>query len=383
TKIVFYCIMVLKRFNSTRNPNKAMNKKESGNKNVTIKDVAEKAGVAVSTASMALNNKPTISSDTKQIVLKVAKDLGYHPTAAARALVDGKSSNLGLLVPVKVDSLFFSTGFFQKLIAGMNRAANESGNLISLQIVESRDETKRVVTEAYRTKNVSGSIITHPTQEMPYLDVIEEFNYPVVFLGESPRDFPYVDNDNYGVAKLATEHMIEHGYKRIAFLGGPEELIASEARERGYRAALEQKDIEVQAKLIWRSRHDERMAYREVMSKASNSDFSAICISVEEQMAGVYRALRDLGKSVPEDVALITIGDSQLAEHMNPSMTALDLHTEKLGYLAAKKLNRLINGEVENDDNIVKADLIRRKSCGCNADSGGDRSELTVRNRSV
>lgn len=358
-----------------------MNEKELKNKNVTIKHVADKAGVAISTASMALNDKPTISSDTKQAVLKAARNLGYHPTAAAQALVDGKSSNLGLLIPVQVDSLFFSTGFFQKLIAGMNRAANEGGNMISLQIVESRKETKRVIKEAFRTKNVSGSIITHPTQEMPYLDVINEVNYPVVFLGEPPRDFPYVDNDNYGVTKLATEHMIEHGHKRIAFLGGPKNLIASEARERGYRTALEQEGIGVQRRLIWRSRHDEQMAYKEVMNKAGNQEFSAICISVEEQMAGVYRALRDLGKSVPDEVALITIGDSQLAEHMNPSMTTLDLHTEDLGYLATKKLIRLISGEGKKDSDIVRADLIRRQSCGCNVINGGDRSELKVRNR--
>lgn len=360
-----------------------MNEKKLKNKNVTIKDVADKAGVAISTASMALNDKPTISADTKQGVLKVARNLGYHPTAAARALVDGKPSNLGLLIPVQVDSLFFSTGFFQKLIAGMNRAAKEGGNMISLQVVETREETERVITEAYRTKNVSGSIITHPTQEMPYLDVINEVNYPVVFLGEPPRDFPYVDNDNYGVTKLATEHIIDHGHERIAFLGGPKNLIASEARERGYRAALEQEGIEVERRLIWRSRHDEQMAYKEIKKEAGNKEFSAICISVEEQMAGVYRALRDLGKSVPDEVALITIGDSQLAEHMNPSMTTLDLHTEELGYLAAKKLNRLINEEDETGNDIVETELIRRKSCGCKTTNGGDRSKLKVRNRSV
>ena len=351
-----------------------MNKKESKNKNVTIKDVANKAGVAVSTASMALNNKPEISSDTKQAVLKVARELGYHPTAAARALVDGKPSNLGILIPVRVDSLFFSTGFFQKLIAGMNKAAKEGGNMISLQVVETREETERVITEAYRTKNVSGSIITHPTQEMPYLDAIEEFHYPVVFLGEPPRDFPYVDNNNYEVAKQATEHMIDHGHERIAFLGGPKNLIATEARERGYRAALEEAGIELRSDLIWHSRHAEQKAYQEIIDQAKNLGYTAICISVEEQMAGVYRALRDLGKSVPEDVALITIGDSQLAKHINPSMTALDLHTERLGYLAAKKLNALINGEATTTSDIVETELIKRKSCGCNVSNGGDKS---------
>ncbi|MFB6290444.1 MAG: LacI family DNA-binding transcriptional regulator [Candidatus Bipolaricaulia bacterium] len=348
-----------------------MAKKESQNNNVTIKDVADKAGVAASTASMALNNKPTISSETKQKVLKVANDLGYHPTAAARALVDGKPSNLGILIPVKVDSLFFSSGFFQKLIAGMNKAAKEGGNMISLQVVETRDETRRVINEAYRTKNVSGSIITHPTQDMPYLDVIEEINYPVVFLGEPPRDFPYVDNDNYGVAKLATEHMLEHGHERIAFLGGPRSLIATESRQRGYRAALEQAGIEVRSELIWHSRHAEQKAYQEVINKKGKQEYTAICISVEEQMAGVYRALRELGKSVPEEVALITIGDSQLAQHMNPSTTTLDLHTEELGYLAAKKLSRIIAGEKEKGKEIIEAELIKRKSCGCKASQWG------------
>lgn len=360
-----------------------MNEKEFKNKNVTIKDVADKAGVAISTASMALNDKPTINVDTKQAVLKVARNLGYHPTAAARALVDGKPSNLGLLIPVQVDSLFFSTGFFQKLIAGMNKAANEEGNMISLQVVESREETRQRITEAYRTKNVSGSIITHPTKDMPYLDVIKELNYPAVFLGESPRDFPYVDNDNFQVAEKATKHLIDHGHRKIAFLGGPASLIATETRERGYQAALEDAGLELRPELIWHSRHAEQKAYQEVIEQAKRLKPTAICISVEEQMAGVYRALRDLGKSVPEDMALITIGDSQLAKHMNPSMTALDLHTEELGYLAAKKLNRLINGEDETGNDIVEAELIRRKSCGCKTNNGGDKSKLKVRNRSV
>lgn len=342
-----------------------MNEKKAGKNNVTIKDVAEKAGVAVSTASMALNDKPSISSDTKEKVFRVAEELGYHPTAAARALVDGKPSNLGLLIPVQVDSLFFSTGFFQKLIAGMNRAATEQGNIISLQVVRSRGETEKVVTKAYRTKNVSGSIITHPTKEMPYLDVIEELNYPVVFLGKPPRDFPYVDNDNYAIAKRATRHLIDHGHERIAFLGGPKKLIATEARERGYEAALEESNIETRKGLIWNTRHNEQKAYQELINQGKKVEFTAILVSVEEQMTGAYRALRDLGKSIPDEVALITLGESQLAKHMNPRTTTLDLHTEKLGYLAGKKLNNKINGEVETDSDIVEAEFLRRKSCGC------------------
>lgn len=346
--------------------NSSNNSSNRGDKNnVTIKDVADKAGVATSTASMALNNKPTISPETKEIVIQAAKQLGYHPTAAARALVDGKPSNLGLLIPIKVDNLFFSTGFFQKLISGMSRATKEAGNLISLQVVESREETAEQITRAQRSKNVSGSIITHPTKEMPYLDVIEEYDYPTVFLGEPPREFPYVDNDNFNAAKTATGHLIEHGHEKIGFLGGPDYLTASEARERGYRTALESAGIKVNPDYIWNSQHTEQSAYQKIVEKARDLDFTAICISVEEQMAGVYRALRDLELSIPDDVALITLGDSQLARHINPPMTVLNLHTEKLGYLAAKKLNGIINGDNIRGQDVLEANLIKRRSCGC------------------
>lgn len=339
-----------------------MNKQEDEAKNVTIQDVAEKAGVAMSTASMALNNKSVIHSETKKVVIEAAQDLGYHPTAAARALVNGKSSNLGLLIPVKEDNLFSSTDFFQKLISGMSKAAKEAGNLLSLQVIESRGETKERITKTNQTKNVSGSIITHPTTEMPYLDVIEKLDYPVVFLGEPPRDFPYVDNDNFEVARAATEHLIQHGHERIGFLGGLKDLIATRTREKGYKAALEEAKIRIDPDLIWNSEHTEQSAYKEVISH-KKLNFTAICISVEEQMAGVYRALRDLELSIPEDVGLITIGDPQLARSINPTMTVVDLHTERLGYLAMKKLIGLTNEERVASKETIQGNLIRRESC--------------------
>ncbi len=169
--------------------------------------------------------------------------------------------------------------------------------------------------------------------------------------------------------------MIEHSHEKIGFLGGPDYLIASEGREKGYRTDLGIGRNKGQPDYIWNSQHTEQSAYQKIVEKARGLDFTAICISVEEQMPGVYRALRDLELSIPEDVALITLGDSQLARHTKPPMTVLDLHTEKLGYLAAKKLNNLINGRKEKTSRKVKSDLIRRSSCGCNSNSGGDKSK--------
>lgn len=354
-----------------------MSKENCEKKNITIKDVANEAGVAVSTASMAFNNKPSISPKTREVVLKAAEDLGYHPTAAAQALVDGQSNNIGLLVPTRLENVFFSTGFFNKLISGMNRAAKQTGNLLSLQIVDSQKEIPGLIIKAKRAKNLSGSIITHPKVVMPYLDTLKKYDYPVVFLGNPLRDFPFVDNDNRAVAKLATNHLIDHGHRRIVFLGGPDNLTASRTRMGGYKSALSESGIRVDPELIWEAEHSEQHAYNTVLENAPGTDFSAICISVEVQMGGVQRALRVLGLEIPDDVALITIGDSHLAEYMEPHMTAVDLHTEELGYWATKNLNQLIHGEGVPRKKIIGADLITRTSCGCNQ-QGGDFREREI-----
>lgn len=358
-----------------------MSNKRNGSKNITIIDVADKAGVAVSTASMAFNNKPSISTKTRKVVLQAAEDLGYHPTAAARALVDGQPNNIGLLVPTRIEDVFFSTGFFNKLISGMNRAAKETGNLISLQIVDSQREIPDIIKKANRTKNLSGSIITHPRVDMPYINTLTKCHYRVVFLGNPLQDFPFVDNDNVDVARLATTHMIDHGHERIAFLGGPDNLTASRTRKQGYQKALTDAGIAIDANLIWEAKHSEQDAYNTVMKNAPRVEFTAICISVEVQMGGVQRALTDLGFDIPENVALITIGDSHLAEYMEPHMTAVDLHTEQLGYWATKKLNQLIQGEDVCQKKIIGADLIIRRSCGCNPEGGGFTERKTNRSK--
>jgi len=142
-------------------------------------------------------------------------------------------------------------------------------------------------------------------------------------------------------------------------------LTASRRRKEGYRAALASAGINEKPDLIWKAKHSEQDAYHTVIKNAGDSDFSSICISVEVQMAGVQRALNDLNMKIPDDVAVVTIGDSHLAEYIEPHMTTVDLHTEELGYWATKKLNQLIRGEDPSKEKIIDAELITRSSCGC------------------
>lgn len=341
----------------------------------TIDDVAEKAGVAVSTVSLALNKKPNVSKETRNKVLEAARELNYHPNSAAKRLATGKSKTIGLLIPIDLKSVFSSTEFFQKMISGMHRAAREMGMTLSLQIVESEEEAIERIEYAARTESVSGSVITHPSMSMQYLDVIHEYDYPAVFLGDPVENEPYVDNDNLNVSRLATEHLIGHGHKKIAMLTGPEKFTVSGNRTLGYRSALEAADIPFREDMVWEADLNKQSAYEKVRNLAPQFDFSAMYVSVEVQAVGAMRALRELGLSVPDEVALVVVGESELAKHLYSPLTTVDLNTEKLGYLSAKKLINIIREEEEEPQLIVQADLKIRKSCGCNKTeglSGGD-----------
>ena len=334
-------------------------------KEPTIDDVAEKAGVAASTVSLALNNKPNVSSETRDKVLEAARELDYHPHTAAKNLATGRSETIGLLIPIDLKSVFSSTEFFQKMISGMHRAAGEMNMSLSLQIVESEAEAIERIKYAARSRSVSGSVITHPTTEMPYLEVIRKYDYPVVFLGDPVENLPYVDNDNLDVSRMATEHLLEHGHRKIAMLSGPDEFTVSRNRVLGYRSALEAAEIQFRKELVWESKLNEQSAYETVKRLAPEHDFTAMYVSVEVQAMGALRALRELDLTVPDDVALVVVGESELAKHLSSPLTTVDLNTEELGYLSAKKLIKLINKEEDLPQLIVPVELKIRKSCGC------------------
>ncbi len=333
----------------------------------TIEDVAEVAGVAVSTVSLALNEKPHVSDETRKKVLEAVRKLDYRPHTAAQRLASGNANTISLIAPIALDNVFSATEFFQKMISGMHDATREMGKSLSLQIVESEEEAIERIEEVARTSSVSGSIVTHPTVDMPYLDVIREYDFPIVFQGDPVENLPYVDNDNVKVSQMATDHLVEHDHERIAMLSGPGNLTVSRNRLIGYKSSLEKAGIPYVEELVWETGLNEQSAYETVLTKAPEHEFSAIYVSVEVQGIGALRALRELGLSVPEDVALVVAGDSETAKHLSPSLTSVKLNTKQLGYLSAKKLESLIRGEEELPQFIVPSDLKLRESCGCNS----------------
>ena len=342
----------------------------------TIRDVARRAGVAVSTASLALNGKPYVSQEARLRVLQAAEELGYSPNMMAKNLADGRTRNLGLITPISLEHLFASSGFFVHLIRGMHRATAEHGYTLSLHIAESQNEAVSRVKALIQGRSVDGLLITNPTVEIPYLRDLKRHHIPFVFIGRPLEEATYVDNDNVQVSRIAVHHLIKHGHKRIAFLNGPRLFTFCMDRLRGYREALDEAGLSYDEQLVWRSELVEPQAYSVVWQQMLRADFTALFAGSDVQALGAVRALRERGLRVPQDVAVACVNDTELARHATPPLTTVNLHEYWLGYWAVKRLIQTIDGEVTEHPILIPGELIIRESCGCAIDSskGGGES---------
>ncbi len=338
----------------------------------TIRDVAKRAGVSVSTASLALNGRPLVSEETRRRVLQAARELDYHPNAVAKSLADGRTRVLALFIPVTLEHLFSSAGFFGGLLKGMHRAALQRGYHLSLHVVESEEETAERVRTIVRSKRSDGLIITNPTVHPPYLAELRRAAIPVVFVGRPEEsDFPYVDNDNVEVGRLGARQLAAAGHKRIAFLNGPNRFTFSRDRLEGYRRGLLEYGLPFDEDLVWSSDLTEEHAYSTVVAAlASGLAFSAIFCASDIQAVGALRALRGHGLSVPENVAVLAVNNTALTRYYQPPIATIDLHEEKLGYLSVEMLLRQIEGGVSAAAGAdwqarVPSSLVIRESCGC------------------
>lgn len=332
----------------------------------TIRDVAKRAGVAVSTASLALNGSSRVRGETRLRVLEAARELDYHPHSVARNLANGRARTISLLNPTPLEHLFASSGFFLRLIQGMHRAATEDGYTLSLSIAESEEEAREDIRTAVHTRSVDGFVITNPTVSSAYLDDLKKYDIPFVFIGRPVGKAPYVDNDNIEVSRLGVRHLIECGHRRIAFLNGPDRFTFCQDRLLGYRAALEEAGLPYDEDLVWQSEQTEEAAYRVVRECTTHHEFNALFSVSGIQAMGAMRAFREHRLAVPEDIAVVCVDDAELTQYFIPPLTAVALHEHWLGYWAVKLLIRGIEGKQTGYPILIPGELVIRASSGPN-----------------
>lgn len=345
---------------------------------VTIKHVAAEAKVSASTVSRVLTGDSRISEPTRQRVLKAMEQLGYHPNAIARSLVNQKSDTIGLVLS-RAPRTAMAIPFFAELIGGISEQAYADKHHVLLVSSLSREEECSQVLNLFRNRRVEGVIHAASRMDDPLVSALEQEGFPFVVIGRVPgSDVPSVNNDNIAAADMAVTHLLDQGYLRIACVGGSPDLVVTFDRLQGYKNALTRRGIEIRKewiictestmqagmaageKLLGTAATEEPGKAREARSHGERPD--AIFAMDDTLAVGVLKSARQYGIKCPEELGLIGFNDDPISSIMEPALSTVRIPIFEMGRQAAKMLIHGIEHEFTGKNRIVPAELVIRQS---------------------
>jgi LacI family transcriptional regulator len=334
---------------------------------VRLKDIAEDLGVSVVTVSKVLRNHEDISPETRKRVLKRIKELNYQPNLAARALVTGKTHLIGLVVPDLVHA------FFAQVAKGVSRTLRKNG--YSLIIASSEEDSELENAEIARLlAHRIDALIVASTQSSPdFLAEIQGARVPYLLLDRNFRDCEanFVGIDDVEAGVLATQHLIEIGCERIAYIGGRNVSTASN-RLQGFKNAMAAHNIAINERyVICRSHLDDdadKTGYEAMKALLRRVPYPDGVFCYNDPMAtGAMQAIVEAGLHIPQDIALVGCGNVRYAPVLRVPLSSVDQDSESMGKKAGAIALELVTGKsVEVRSVLMQPRLIVRESTARN-----------------
>jgi LacI family transcriptional regulator len=327
---------------------------------VTRNDVARTAGVSPAVVSYVLNSGPRpVSERARAAVLAAVKELGYRPDGLARSLKVGRTKTLGLVLP---DA---SNPFFAELARAIEDAAYARG--FAVMVCNSADDLEREHTyiASLAERRIDGLILISATAEQDLTD-FTELSIPIVALDRSPDESPVstIRSANEEGAFQGTRHLLEHGHRKIAFIGGPDAGVSDDRRQ-GWKRGLQEAGID--AGIECRAAFSFQGGYAAASELLTGSPPSAVLVSSDIQAIGLISGLVGAGFSVPSDVALVSIDGTTAGEYSVPSLTSIAQPVLQMGIAA---VSHLIDNPQGTIHLALDNRLIVRESCGCSPTAG-------------
>jgi DNA-binding LacI/PurR family transcriptional regulator len=309
----------------------------------TLDQVAERAGVGRGTVSRVINGSPQVSEHTRRAVEAAVAELGYVPNLAARALVTRRTDAVALVISESEERVF-SEPFFAGVVRGISAGVSAAGRQLVLALAAGEERPL----ERYLTpQHVDGVLLVSLHGDDPLPELLRTRGLPVVLGGRPPCGYAgaYIDVDNVGGAKAGVAHLVARGRKRIATISGPRDMGAGQDRLAGYRAALAAACLEEDPGLVVEGDFSEVSGLQAMRSLlAGHPDLDAVFAANDLMAIGALRALRDAGRRVPEDVAVVGFDDSPLSRVTDPPLSTVRQPVEEMGREMAEMLLRLISG---------------------------------------
>lgn len=331
-------------------------------KHVTIKDIAQHLSISVSTVSRALVNDKNIRKETKEKVLETAKMLGYKPNPVATNLKYGHTNTVGVIVPEMV------TPFASRVISGIQEVLYANG--IKVIIADSGEDPEKEkenlnLMERFMVDGIIISLCSYKKNREEYLR-LQKAEMPMAFYDRIPygMDVPQVIVDDYMKSFFLVERLIRGGRKRIVHIQGPDDVYNSIERVRGYKDALAKFNIPFEEQRVIKAGltfEDGKIVADELLKRGIS--FDAVFAFTDTLAIGAMNRLRELGKKIPEEVAVASFSGTELSAIVYPKLTTVEPPLFQMGKNAAELiLEKIKNPSAPNRSVVLNAEIKMRAS---------------------
>lgn len=333
-------------------------------KAITIKDLAEKLNISVSTVSRALKDNPEISQQTRKTVQALAKEVGYKPNPIAVALKTHKSNTIGVVVP-QIVSTFFAT-----VVKKIEEIADKYGYNVLVSSSNESFEKERKNIDVFLANRTDGIILSlsRATTSYEHIKHIQDMGVPLVLFDRTTKELEVskVVADDADAAFKIVQHLIQGGAKKIALITGPEQLSIGKNRMKGYLKAMTMNKLEINTEYIVRCNDFSVKAAKEATSKLlALKNVPDAIFGINDDMAiGAIEAIKEKGLRIPEDVSVFGFSNTKRSRYMNPSVSTINQFPEKIGETAAELLfEQILNSKhAQIREEVVNCELIIRES---------------------
>ncbi|MGB8956163.1 MAG: LacI family DNA-binding transcriptional regulator [Tumebacillaceae bacterium] len=330
----------------------------------TIKDVAREAGVSITTVSRVLNQYADVNPKTRAKVLKVIEKLGYKPNTVARSLVMNRTKTLGLVVS-ELSRSRNAHHFMFDVLCGINDRTQELGYDLVLYSTSPMAQKKTPYMDFVRQRRVDGVVMMGIRLDDPYTHEVVESSVPSVLVDVPlvSQTCSYVTTDNIAGARLAIDHLVALGHRRIGFVNGHTQAAVSQERLRGYQMALLNSGIPFDSELVYCGDfepEDGATGIKHLIEKSP--DLTAVFFASDLMAIGGLRHLHAQGSPVPHSISVVGFDDIDLASLMQPALTTVRQQRYEMGRTAVETLVRMLEEQEKGRGIVLSPELVVRET---------------------
>lgn len=312
----------------------------------TLEAVARRAGVSRATVSRVVNGSTTVAAAIRDAVNRAVEELGYVPNQAARSLVTQRTESIALILPESASRVFSDDMFFPAVIRGVSVELEAADKQLVLMMAGSPASHDRV--ERYAMAgHVDGVMFASMHGADPLPGSLARMGIPVVCSGRpmasAESDVPYVDVDHVGGVAAAVRHLVATGHRRIATIAGPQDMVAGVDRLTGYQSALAEAGLPEHTAVGDFTRESGVRAMRQLLAEDPRLD--AVFVASDMMAHGALQAVKESGRRVPENVAVIGFDDFEISRFSDPPLTTVRQPIVDIGRTMAKQMLGLVDGK--------------------------------------